>query len=55
LSGHGSEVTVAFTPWQGSGDVVSAARSNCYIVVPPDRQHIAAGENVSILLPGAEL
>jgi molybdopterin molybdotransferase len=55
LSGQGHETRVALTPWQGSGDVVSVARSNCYIVIPPDRENFEAGESVSILLPGAEL
>jgi molybdopterin molybdotransferase len=36
--------------WQGSGDVVSTARANCYLVIPPDRDRIAAGEYVSILM-----
>ncbi|HEY6249156.1 MAG TPA: molybdopterin molybdotransferase MoeA, partial [Candidatus Angelobacter sp.] len=36
--------------WQGSGDVLAAARGNCYAVVPPDRDHIAAGEMISVLL-----
>jgi len=55
LSGEGQQTRVGLTRWQGSGDVVSVARSNCYIVIPPDRETIAAGESVSILLPGAEL
>jgi molybdopterin molybdotransferase len=54
LSGEGAHTRVALTPWQGSGDVVSVARSNCYIVVPPDRDTIGVGEYISILLPGAE-
>jgi molybdopterin molybdotransferase len=44
------EVTVI--PWQGSGDLLASARANCYLVVPPDREVIAAGEMVSILLRG---
>ena len=36
--------------WQGSGDVVSTARANCYLVIPPDRDRIAAGEYVSTLM-----
>lgn len=36
--------------WQGSGDVVSAARSNCYMIVTPERESIAAAEWVPILL-----
>src|SRR5262249_2696570 len=41
---------VELVPWQGSGDILAAAKANCYIVVPPDRDSIAAGEMVSILL-----
>lgn len=37
-------------PWQGSGDVASMARANCFLVVPPDRDRLAAGELVSVLL-----
>jgi molybdopterin molybdotransferase len=36
--------------WQGSGDVAALARANCFLVVPADREEIAAGETVSILL-----
>jgi molybdopterin molybdotransferase len=42
--------SVDLVRWQGSGDVVSTARSNCYLVIPPDRERIAAGEYVSILM-----
>lgn len=42
-------------PWHGSGDVVTSARANCLLVVPDDRERIAAGEDVSIFIPGAEL
>lgn len=45
---HGPEVELV--PWQGSGDILSAARANCYVVIPPDRESIAGGEMVSILL-----
>lgn len=55
LSGALSDTQVDLVRWQGSGDVVATARANCYIVVPPDRETIAAGEYVSILLRGAEL
>ena len=41
---------VALTPWQGSGDLASLARSNCYLVVPEDSTGIEAGEVVRILL-----
>jgi len=49
LSGEfeGSEVELA--RWHGSGDVASSARANCYIVIPPDRERIAAGEWVAVM------
>jgi molybdopterin molybdotransferase len=54
LTGPLSDSLVDLVHWQGSGDVVAMASANCYIVVPPDRDHLAAGEFVSILLRGAE-
>jgi molybdopterin molybdotransferase len=36
--------------WQGSGDLPASAQANCYVVVPPDRDSLAAGEMVSVLL-----
>jgi molybdopterin molybdotransferase len=36
--------------WQGSGDLASTSRSNCFLVVPSDQQVLVAGETVSILL-----
>jgi molybdopterin molybdotransferase len=36
--------------WQGSGDIVALAKANCFLVVPADRDKIAAGERVSVLL-----
>lgn len=50
LSGPHSGPQVELIRWQGSGDVVSMARSNCLVVVPPDKETIAAGEAVSILM-----
>ncbi|MFI5098450.1 MAG: gephyrin-like molybdotransferase Glp [Candidatus Acidiferrales bacterium] len=35
--------------WQGSGDIAALSRANCFLVVPADRQDIAAGERVSVL------
>jgi len=37
-------------PWQGSGDIAARSRANCYIVVPPDREHILAGEWIAVML-----
>ncbi|HZC65836.1 MAG TPA: molybdopterin molybdotransferase MoeA, partial [Candidatus Dormibacteraeota bacterium] len=36
--------------WQGSGDITALANANCFLVVPADREKIAAGERVSVLL-----
>jgi len=36
--------------WQGSGDIAALAKANCFLVVPADRDKIAAGERVSVLL-----
>lgn len=36
--------------WQGSGDLAATARANCFIVIPPDRQELTAGDDVSVLL-----
>jgi molybdopterin molybdotransferase len=49
LSGEFEDASVERVPWQGSGDVAATARANCYIVVPADRECIAAGEWVAVL------
>ena len=49
LSGTSSQPEVELVRWQGSGDLMAVARSNCYIVVPPDREKLAAGEAITIL------
>jgi len=49
LSGQFESCEVALVPWQGSGDLAALARSNCYIVIPPDREVIPAGEWVPVL------
>lgn len=50
ISGELEDVVVELTPWQGSGDIGSVARSNCFLVIPPDREHLEAGEWVPVLL-----
>jgi molybdopterin molybdotransferase len=50
LSGEFEKSQVELVAWQGSGDIAATARSNCYIVTPSDRDKIAAGEWVAILL-----
>lgn len=50
LSGEFENAEVELTRWQGSGDIASVARSNCYLVIPPDCEEIEAGEWVPVLL-----
>jgi molybdopterin molybdotransferase len=50
VSGHLEDSQVELAAWQGSGDIAALARSNCYLVVPPDREIIPAGELVSVLV-----
>ena len=51
LSGEFANTEVELAAWQGSGDLAALARSNCYMVIPPDPERIPAGEWVSVLLP----
>ncbi|HZP22408.1 MAG TPA: gephyrin-like molybdotransferase Glp [Terriglobales bacterium] len=50
LAGTREQPMVELLHWQGSGDLMAAARANCYIVVPPDRERFAGGEAVTILM-----
>ena len=38
-------------PWQGSGDLAALARSNCFLVIPEEVNHLESGAIVRILLP----
>jgi molybdopterin molybdotransferase len=49
VSGEFEGTEVELAGWQGSGDIATMTRANCYIVVPPDRERIAAGEWVSVM------
>ena len=52
LPGHLSTYGETVTPvsWQGSSDVGSLTRANCFIVVDSDRQSWQAGDRIRILL-----
>ncbi len=50
LSGEFELAEVELAGWHGSGDVATMARSNCYIVIPPDREKIATGEWVAVMM-----
>ena len=50
LAGGLEQPEVELLRWHGSGDLMAASRANCYIVIPPDRERLAAGEAVTILM-----
>ncbi|MFZ0201458.1 MAG: gephyrin-like molybdotransferase Glp [Candidatus Sulfotelmatobacter sp.] len=50
LSGRFEESHVELVPWRGSGDIAARSRSNCLIVIPPDREHVPAGEWIAVML-----
>ncbi len=50
VSGEFESAEVELAKWQGSGDIASMSRANCYVVVPPDLEKIPAGELVAVML-----
>jgi molybdopterin molybdotransferase len=50
LGGEFEIAEVEIVRWQGSGDIAAAARANCYLVVPPERESMLPGELVSVLV-----
>ena len=50
LSGAFDKTEVALVKWQGSGDIAATALANCYVVVPPDREQINAGEWMAVII-----
>jgi molybdopterin molybdotransferase len=50
LSGEFDQAEVELAGWQGSGDIAATARANCYVVIPPDRERILAGEWVPVMM-----
>jgi molybdopterin molybdotransferase len=50
LSGEFENSEVELVVWQGSGDIAATARANCYVVIPPHRDCMAAGEWVAVML-----
>ena len=49
LSGEFEAAEVELVKWLGSGDIAAVARANCFVVVPPDRERMEAGEWVAVL------
>jgi molybdopterin molybdotransferase len=52
LSGGIYDAEIEVVQWQGSGDMLAAARANCYLVVPPDREKLAGGAMVTVVFRG---
>lgn len=50
LSGAFENSEVELLSWHGSGDIATLVQANCYLVVPPDREQIAAGEWVPVMM-----
>ncbi|MCU1312576.1 MAG: Molybdopterin biosynthesis protein MoeA [Acidobacteriaceae bacterium] len=50
LSADWDHASVKRIAWQGSGDLAATARSNCFVVLPPNTP-LEAGASVQILLP----
>jgi molybdopterin molybdotransferase len=50
LSGEFANSQVELVAWQGSGDIAATARANCYAVIPPDREKLAPGEWVAVMM-----
>jgi molybdopterin molybdotransferase len=49
LSGQYEDSKVELIPWQGSGDIAARARSNCLVVIPPDRERVSPGEWIAVI------
>jgi molybdopterin molybdotransferase len=50
VQGRGSDMEVYALKWQGSGDIAALGKANGFIVVPPNRAAIEAGEKVEVLV-----
>ncbi len=50
LTGEYHDPMVELLSWKGSGDIATAARANCYVVVPRNRDHIFADEWVDVMM-----
>ena len=48
LSGQFENSEVERVKWEGSGDIGAVVRANCYVVIPPDRERIEAGEWIPV-------
>ncbi len=45
------QIRVRAVPWQGSGDLVALARSDCFLVFPDDQERLKVGEYATVVFP----
>jgi molybdopterin molybdotransferase len=50
MEGQGAEREVKTLKWQGSGDVSALGRANCFVVVPAEKEKLAVGERVEVIV-----
>jgi molybdopterin molybdotransferase len=50
MEGQGANREVVALKWQGSGDIAALARANCFVVVPAEKEKIALGERVEVMV-----
>jgi len=50
MEGQGAEREVKTLKWQGSGDVPALGRANCFAVVPAEKEKLAVGERVEVIV-----
>jgi molybdopterin molybdotransferase len=50
MEGQGANREVVALKWQGSGDIAALTRSNCFVVVPAEKERIEVGERVEVMV-----
>jgi molybdopterin molybdotransferase len=50
MEGQGANREVVALKWQGSGDIAALGRSNCFVVVPAEKEKIEVGERVEVMV-----
>jgi len=50
MEGQGANREVVALHWQGSGDIAALTRSNCFVVVPAEKERIEVGERVEVMV-----
>src|SRR5580658_6405319 len=50
MEGQGANREVVALRWQGSGDIAALTRSNCFVVVPAEKERIEVGERVEVMV-----